>query len=468
MGKAATRRNARERKRAKQRSQQARQRKQAGRDEHHHAGRPGSAGHELPIEKVIDAAVSTSFDPRGRPRRPRPELLQLLATRQAEAAPALAAALIGAISTAWHRHWQPTDLVRATARNCGPAPARLVSRGVVRELCRYEPGPLPPRWQAQVDQLDTGPAAGDDPEKIDTTWVLTAADEAERLIDDLTAAVQALTFVRTVPDLPKIGPIPGEPVSAETSASPTSAVDPGVLPRVTSLLAKAESTTFPEEAEALTAKAQQLMVRHAIDAVMVEANRKERRTAPVASARRIGIDDPYGQAKAILLQAIAEANRSQSVWSKAFGFATVFGDEADLDAVELLFTSLLVQSARAMIAASPPGAASAGRTRSFRQSFLVAFASRIGDRLQEVVAEAVQESGHSGDLLPVLASREQAAEQACQEAFPTVRRTSTTASSTEGWHAGREAADRAQLDINDSIGSGHDQDLGKGLPAGPS
>ena len=37
-----------------------------------------------------------------------------------------------------------------------------------------------------------------------------------------------------------------------------------MLERVRALLAKAESTTFPEEADALTAKAQQLMTRHAL------------------------------------------------------------------------------------------------------------------------------------------------------------------------------------------------------------
>ena len=37
--------------------------------------------------------------------------------------------------------------------------------------------------------------------------------------------------------------------------------DEKVLGRVRALLAKAESTTFPEEAEALTAKAQELMAR---------------------------------------------------------------------------------------------------------------------------------------------------------------------------------------------------------------
>ena len=50
-----------------------------------------------------------------------------------------------------------------------------------------------------------------------------------------------------------------------------SAPDRRVLDRVRGLLTKAESTEFPAEAEALTAKAQELMARHSIEQAMVEA-----------------------------------------------------------------------------------------------------------------------------------------------------------------------------------------------------
>src|SRR4030095_11125300 len=118
------------------------------------------------------------------------------------------------------------------------------------------------------------------------------------------------------------------------------------------LLAKAESTTYPDEAEALTAKAQQLMTRHAIDAAAVEG---ERGCGARVSPRRAGIDDPYARARVTLLSEVARANRCRAVWSRGFGFATVFGDEGDIDAVEVLYTSLLGQATRAMVVARPPG-----------------------------------------------------------------------------------------------------------------
>jgi hypothetical protein len=164
-----------------------------------------------------------------------------------------------------------------------------------------------------------------------------------------------------------------------------------------------------------------------------------------------------------LLSEVAMANRCRAVWSQALGFATVFGDEGDLDAVEMLFTSLLVQATRAMVADGPsgrrPGPAAGSATRSFRQSFLVAYARRIGDRLRQAseaaVAEADAAAGRgdgAGAMLPVLAQRADAAEAAASAAFPKVKPFSPTARDPRGWAAGQQAADRADLGLRGSLG----------------
>jgi hypothetical protein len=57
------------------------------------------------------------------------------------------------------------------------------------------------------------------------------------------------------------------------------------------------------------------------------------------SGRRIPVDSPYEEPKGALLNVIALANRCRGVWSKDVGLMTVIGFPADLDAVELLFTS---------------------------------------------------------------------------------------------------------------------------------
>src|SRR5262249_56557754 len=118
--------------------------------------------------------------------------------------------------------------------------------------------------------------------------------------------------------------------------SPTSsgrAADQRMLDRVRALLAKAESTEFPEEAEAFTAKAQELMARYSIDHALLAADTG---AADQPTGIRVGIDNPYEAAKALLLQEVAEANRCRAVWSKQLGFATVLGYPADTGAVELL------------------------------------------------------------------------------------------------------------------------------------
>src|ERR687897_569008 len=293
------------------------------------------------------------------------------------------------------------------------------------ETLRYADGTVPARWRLQLDAVGAeAPPHGDD------RWAVPIAAEPERLydrgdsggvpsIDDraesVRVAVETLSLLRHLPPLPRLSPGPGEaPLSPGRgrrvgAAAPTAGgagasagADPRILHRVAALPAKAESTTFPDEAEALTAKAQELVTRHAIDMATVDA---ERGRGPEVAGRRIGIDDPYARARVTLLSEVAMANRCRAVWSQAFGFATVFGDEGDLDAVEMLFTSLLVQATRAMVVERPPdrrpdrrgrpGVGSAGSgsaTRSFRQSFLVAYAHCIGDRLRHASEAAAAEA----------------------------------------------------------------------------
>ena len=217
--------------------------------------------------------------------------------------------------------------------------------------------------------------------------------------------------------------------------------DPGVLHKVRSLLAKAESTTFPDEAEALTAKAQQLMDRHAIDRAMLAAAAGGE-AGP--EGRTLLVEAPYARPKFQLLSELARANRCRAVWAKHTGVATVVGFPDDQATVELLYTSLLVQATSAMLRA---GTGAGTRTRSFRHSFLVAFASRIGQRLQVAAETTVREAAqaHGADLLPVLHGRERAVDALLGETFPHLRTMRVTARDPAGYAAGHAAADRARL-----------------------
>ncbi|MDP9020726.1 MAG: DUF2786 domain-containing protein, partial [Actinomycetota bacterium] len=258
--------------------------------------------------------------------------------------------------------------------------------------------------------------------------------------------VEVLSVLLSLPALPRLGPLPGEASATRPSGSGRD-IDGRVLERVRALLAKAESTTFAEEAEAFTAKAQELMARHTLDRAIVDG-------AGGPGGRRIGTDDPYAQSKALLLDQVATANRCRTVWSGSLGFSTVFGHEADVDGVEMLYTSLLVQAARAIAAAgSRVDRRGRSTTRSFRSSFYVAYATRIGQRLREstAAAEAAGAEAHGAGLLPVLAARDRAVDEAFEEAFPTVKESSLSATNGAGWLAGTTAADQARLNPSPEV-----------------
>ncbi|QZA07758.1 hypothetical protein K3U94_23135 [Mycolicibacter heraklionensis] len=92
------------------------------------------------------------------------------------------------------------------------------------------------------------------------------------------------------------------------------------------------------------------------------------------------------------------------------------------------------------------------RSRSFRQSFLVAYAQRIGERLDSASASVTAEVKRGGRLLPVLAANSRATEELTERLFPSTVPRSVAVSSGAGWGAGRVAADIAVLDTRDSIG----------------
>jgi hypothetical protein len=237
---------------------------------------------------------------------------------------------------------------------------------------------------------------------------------------------------------------------AAQDADATAGIDPKVLARVRALLAKAESTAFPEEAEALSAKAQDLMSRFALEQAVVEGEDAQRRAVITV---RMWLDPPYVQPKTLLVQAVATANRCQSVALNGTDMVMIVGHESDVDVVQILVTSLLVQAGRAMV---KEGRSTTGggrtRSRSFRQSFLVAYAGRIGERLREV-SEGPADAVPDDRLLPVLAARASAVDEAVEELFGDLSSKAISAYDRTGQAAGRAAADAASLTLErDRIG----------------
>jgi hypothetical protein len=214
-----------------------------------------------------------------------------------------------------------------------------------------------------------------------------------------------------------------------------------IVGRVQALLAKAESTTFPEEAEALTAKAQELITRYAID----EAIAQQRRASGARpELRRLHIDAPYISAKAALLSAVGRANNVEVVYNTS-GRATIVGFDSDLDTVELLFASLLVQATASMLRV--PRDEVGPRVKAFRHAFLLAFAQRIAQRLRAAREAATREAAaeHGTSLVPLMDARQAAVAELLRQEFPHTRSARASVSHYGGYGAGAAAADGADI-----------------------
>jgi hypothetical protein len=351
------------------------------------------------------------------------------------------AAMADAIRAAWEAGWSPSDLHELARRKLEPSATAYLDEAIFLESKRYAPSTLHPRWRADLAAISSGfdPSA-----PTPQMWRWAAANAVDRCAA-LTVVLRVLALLATLPGLEPLLPLPGARQNTSTTAGD---VDQRALSRVRALLAKAEATKFPEEAEALSAKAQELMSRYSLHRAVAEHDRGQ---APVAVARRMWIESPYAGAKTFLVQAVAAANRCRAVWTENLGFVTVVGAETELNAVELLTTSLLVQANRAMLTA---GRQVSGRghtrTRSFRQSFLVAYATRIGERLDTTNATVTAEVENSR-LLPVLAARSRSADELTDRLFPSMVRRPVSASNRAGWGAGRAAADLALFDVHAPI-----------------
>ncbi|NOL45057.1 DUF2786 domain-containing protein [Kribbella sandramycini] len=355
--------------------------------------------------------------------------------------------LTGLLRTAWERGWTPADVAQHSRRTLEPGVEKLLQAAISAEHQGYQAETIDPRWLDQLTDLGVGQPFG--------VLDLTAWAAAERVGRYLTLhhTLSLAGFLQTLPPLAQLFPRPGAAVRRTAGDRPAVPANAKMLARIRALLAKAEATDFPDEAEALSGKAQELMAKFSLDQALVDAGPAVE-IPDDSAARRIWLDTPYVSAKAQLVGAVADANRCRTVIIDQLDVVTIVGDELDLQLTELLATSLLVQANRAMIAAGKHfGHRGESRTRSFRQSFLMAYAQRIGERLQAAAAEtkAAVSDADAGRLLPVLSRREEQVEALFTKLFPNTTTRRTRITNGAGWEAGLSAADQAQLEARRQV-----------------
>jgi hypothetical protein len=223
-----------------------------------------------------------------------------------------------------------------------------------------------------------------------------------------------------------------------------------LLDRVRKLLAKAEDDgVTPHEAEALTAKAAELMARYGIDRALLGALRPE---TDRPADRVFDLENPWAAVKAHLLAGLASALRCQCILlnrREPGSRVHVFGYASDLERADILFTSLLVQMARAL--AAQPVPAYGGGAKAWRRSWMLGYCSAVVSRVRAAEEAAAAAAGASpagaGGGPPaalVLADRAMTVRRQAEQAYPRTRRTRVTYTGN-GYAAGYREGQKADI-----------------------
>jgi hypothetical protein len=218
-----------------------------------------------------------------------------------------------------------------------------------------------------------------------------------------------------------------------------------LLDRVRKLLAKAEDEAVtPAEAQALTAKAAELMARYGIDRALLAAQRPE---TDSPANRIVQLDNPWARVKGHLLCGLGSALRCQCILlSSASGPRIhIFGYTSDIERTDLLYTSVLLQMWHGLAGAQVPDWSS---PRAWRRSWLLGFAAAVIARVRaaEHGAEtrATAQGGGSSGAALVLADRALVIRRNVEREYPVTRRARITYSGS-GYGAGYAQGQRADI-----------------------
>lgn len=185
-----------------------------------------------------------------------------------------------------------------------------------------------------------------------------------------------------------------------------------LIERIGALLAKAESTDSSHEAEALTAKAQQLATLHAVDLATARERtaRRHRRESPAQRRVVIGRRNEQGRRHRVnLFVVVAHVNDVRVDVARTSTYVLAFGFPTDLAVTESLFASLATQMVGAANAAIARGehreevywSAAAGAWRSdarvFRTAFNHGFVTAVAERLQAARDAALADEARADD-----------------------------------------------------------------------
>jgi hypothetical protein len=230
--------------------------------------------------------------------------------------------------------------------------------------------------------------------------------------------------------------------------------DDRMLERVRRLLSKAEGAATEAERDAYNAKAAELIARYGIEEALLAARES---ASPLPADRVVDLAAPYARDKASLLSAVAGPLGVRGVLCSARSAAGtrlsmhLFGMSSDLERVDVLYTSLLVQAAHGLAVARPADPYES--VAAYRRSWMIGFAYTIQQRLVAAEQAAAQRAESAHDRQPdsgpsvslVLADRAARVDGAVAAAYPRLRSAPSRYLSGSGSAAGAAAARRADL-----------------------
>jgi hypothetical protein len=225
------------------------------------------------------------------------------------------------------------------------------------------------------------------------------------------------------------------------------AVHPKLI-KIQKLLAKAEASEFPSEAEAYREQAEKLLLAHGLDVAMLDALHKGHEPEKIIS-KKIVLEGSYLLDRITLLHAIAGPFHCQGFRTntKARGDTyVIYGYTSDVEHVEFLFASLSIQM-QAEVARKQTPAYSTGRQMnrvSFVKGFFYGFTISVANRLRKLQKEVVAEYDGSGTEL-VLASRSKRVDNLMRSENRSLVTSPHHSRSALGSQHGQEAGNRANL-----------------------
>ena len=250
-----------------------------------------------------------------------------------------------------------------------------------------------------------------------------------------------------------------------TTASQDDTKRAAMMVKIRFLIDKAESTDHEAERDAYMAKAQSLLTKYAINFADLQSNNHD---ADEVVTKRVWLPAPYSQNKSTLLYVIAAANDCKVVSSNETFWVPddcliapkvndigqsdykgrpvyVTGWSRDIDAVVMIYTTLIIQMEREYAKTERPRWENA---KAWRNSFMQGFTSGVRPRLskarRDAVNDAVAEQGD--DLLPILRNRSAQVEDVYEQKWKGQLRSVSRSASTGGAHgAGRSAGSRADV-----------------------